>query len=462
MMHTYWLWPPLAAHLLQATVFAALAWMGAVLLRRAPAATRYAVWLTAAVKFAVPAGLLAAAGARISALFPSAGPPLPPAFAPLVLGYTGRPTPDAPHSELLCALTVVWLGGAVLCFARWARQAAACRPVGLRAPDARESAALERARARLFFRGCVRLGIGGTLEPALWGLWRPVLLLPENLAAHLDEPELEAILTHELAHARRRDNLTAALTRAIACLFWFHPLLWRIERLLIEARERACDEAVLRAAAPREAYAAGILKVCRLSLAAAVPGVSGVAGDSNLKKRTEDIMLQPIRKVTLAHVLTAGLLAGSMALLPIAAGFADEKPVTHGSGIRSVDPAEALPQLAARPEPSGKPYAKWLDEDVAYIATPEERAEFLRLAGDAARERFIESFWQRRGDEFKKEHYRRIAYANARYGSQTDRGRIYIMLGPPDEIESRPGIEEKWTYNRWPGSSGRLAITFEL
>ena len=194
---------------------------------------------------------------------------------------------------------------------------------------------------------------------------------------------------------------------------------------------------MLRAAAPREAYATGILKVCRLSLAVAVPGVSGVAGDSNLKKRTEEIMLQPIRKVTLAHVLTAGLLAGSMALLPLAAGFADEKPAAHGSEIRSVEPAEALPLFAARPEPSGKPYAEWLDQDVAYIATPEERAEFLHLTTGAARERFIERFWQRRGDAFKKEHYRRIAYANARFGSQTERGRIYIMLGPPDEIESR-------------------------
>ena len=461
-MHTYWLWPPLAAHLLQATVFAALACLAAVLLRRAPAAARYSVWLMAAVKFAVPAGMLAAAGARIATLFPSAPPPLPPVFAPLVLGYTGRATPDALHSELLCVLTVVWLAGALLCYIRWARQAVACRPVGLRAPDAREAAALERARARLGFRGRVRLAVGGTHEPALWGLWRPVLRVPENLAAHLDEPELEAILMHELVHARRRDNLTAALARAIACLFWFHPLLWWIERLLIDARERACDEAVLRAAAPRAAYAAGILKVCRLSLAAAVPGVSGVAGESNLKKRTEEIMLQPIRKITLAHVLTAGLLAGSMALLPMAAGFADEKPRAQGSQIRSVEPAEALPLLTARPEPSGKPYAEWLDEDVAYIATPEERSEFLRLASDAARERFIERFWQSRGNEFKKEHYRRIAYANARWGSQTDRGRIYIMLGPADEIESWPGVKEKWTYRRWPGAPGRLSITFEL
>jgi GWxTD domain-containing protein len=96
------------------------------------------------------------------------------------------------------------------------------------------------------------------------------------------------------------------------------------------------------------------------------------------------------------------------------------------------------------------PYKKWLNEDVVYIITDEEKTAFKRLATDEEREQFIEQFWLRRDptpdteeNEFKEEHYRRIAYANDHYASgipgwKTDRGRIYIIYGPPDEIESHP------------------------
>jgi len=92
----------------------------------------------------------------------------------------------------------------------------------------------------------------------------------------------------------------------------------------------------------------------------------------------------------------------------------------------------------------------WLDQDVAWIITDEERTAFKQLSNDEERENFIESFWQRRDptpdtaeNEFKEEHYRRIAYANEHFpagipGWKTDRGRIYIVFGPADEIESHP------------------------
>jgi GWxTD domain-containing protein len=96
------------------------------------------------------------------------------------------------------------------------------------------------------------------------------------------------------------------------------------------------------------------------------------------------------------------------------------------------------------------PYRKWLDEDVVYIITPEERKAFLQLSTNEEREQFIEQFWQRRNPDpespdnsFKEEHYRRIAYADEHFASgipgwKTDRGRIYIIWGPPDSIESHP------------------------
>src|SRR6202046_1583988 len=95
-------------------------------------------------------------------------------------------------------------------------------------------------------------------------------------------------------------------------------------------------------------------------------------------------------------------------------------------------------------------YKKWLDEDVIYIISPEERNAFIHLQTNEEREQFIEAFWQRRNPDpdspentFKEEHYRRIAYANEHYASgipgwKTDRGKIYIMWGPPDEVDSHP------------------------
>ncbi len=107
-------------------------------------------------------------------------------------------------------------------------------------------------------------------------------------------------------------------------------------------------------------------------------------------------------------------------------------------------------------------YKKWLNEDVVYIITPEEKNAFLHLETNEEREQFIEQFWQRRNPDpdspdntFKEEHYRRIAYANEHYASgipgwKTDRGRIYIMYGPPDEIQTHP---TGGTYER-PDSEG--------
>jgi len=98
----------------------------------------------------------------------------------------------------------------------------------------------------------------------------------------------------------------------------------------------------------------------------------------------------------------------------------------------------------------GKVYKHWLDEDVRWIITDEERAAFKQLSNDEERDNFIENFWQRRDptpdtveNEFKEEHYRRMAYANEHFaagiqGWRTDRGRMYIVFGPPDEIDAHP------------------------
>jgi GWxTD domain-containing protein len=136
------------------------------------------------------------------------------------------------------------------------------------------------------------------------------------------------------------------------------------------------------------------------------------------------------------------------------------------------------------------PYRRWLNEDVGYIITDEERQAFKRLNTDDEKQQFIEQFWLRRDptpdsseNEYKEEHYRRIAYANERFASgipgwKTDRGRIYITFGPPAEIESHPSggtyerpIEEgggttstypfeKWRYRWIEGIGNDVNIEF--
>src|ERR1700726_3798678 len=115
------------------------------------------------------------------------------------------------------------------------------------------------------------------------------------------------------------------------------------------------------------------------------------------------------------------------------------------------------------------PYKTWLNEDVVYIISPEERSTFLQLATNEEREQFIEQFWLRRSsnpdlpdNDFKEEHYRRIAYANEHYASgipgwKTDRGKMYIIWGPPDEIESHP---TGGTYDRPMEEGGGSTSTY--
>jgi GWxTD domain-containing protein len=117
----------------------------------------------------------------------------------------------------------------------------------------------------------------------------------------------------------------------------------------------------------------------------------------------------------------------------------------------------------------GKTYKKWLDEDVVYIITDEERKAFRQLSNDEERDNFIEAFWQRRNpnpdseeNDYKEEHYRRIEYANEHFaagvpGWKTDRGRIYIMYGAPDEIDSHPS---GGTYERPMDEGGGETSTF--
>ena len=142
-----------------------------------------------------------------------------------------------------------------------------------------------------------------------------------------------------------------------------------------------------------------------------------------------------------------------------------KKKVDKGDD-KAPDKAQSLRKLQKELD---TPYKKWLQEEVPYIISDEERSVFLHLQTNEEREQFIESFWQRRNPDpesventFKEEHYRRIAYANERFASgvpgwRTDRGRTYIIWGPPDEIEAHPTGGQ---YNRPSEEGGGSTSTY--
>jgi uncharacterized protein (TIGR03435 family) len=139
------------------------------------------------------------------------------------------------------------------------------------------------------------LSTSARVEPGVVGIFRPVLLLPQGIEGRLTEKQFEAILAHELCHVRRRDNLAALLHMVVETVFWFHPLVWWIERRMMEERERACDEEVLRLTDDAQTYAEGILSVCKFYVEAPVICMSAVGG-ANLRKRIETIMTRPMRR----------------------------------------------------------------------------------------------------------------------------------------------------------------------
>jgi GWxTD domain-containing protein len=163
-----------------------------------------------------------------------------------------------------------------------------------------------------------------------------------------------------------------------------------------------------------------------------------------------------------------GILAGGLACSPglfaqdSTHNQTDQKTAKQAAKQKSKSDKDLFKELDSQ-------YKKWLNEDVIYIITPEERSAFVHLQTNEEREQFIEQFWQRRNPDpdtaentFKEEHYRRIAYTNEHYASgipgwKTDRGRIYIMWGAPDEIDSHPS---GGTYDRPSTEGGGTTSTY--
>jgi bla regulator protein blaR1 len=339
----------LVNHLWQSTMFAGIAWLLTISLRKYPARIRYWVWFVASVKFLLPFSLLVTAGEWLRSWVPA--PPAQPAvasaveqfaqpFAPAQM-FDAVSTPVAAHHAnwLPVVLLAIWACGALLVAARLARG------WWIAMTSKRAATPLQLAA------DIPVLCTPAPIEPGILGIFRPVLLLPKGIEQRLTKEQFAAIVAHEMCHVRRRDNLTYAIHMIVEALFWFHPLAWWIGARLIDERERACDEIVVQAGGKAEAYAEGILSVCKFYVESPLACVSGVTG-ADLKKRVVRIMTEQIgRKLTLSRkVLLAAL--GSMAMAtPVVIGLVHARPGRAQSPAATSPVPETIKPMAADANP---------------------------------------------------------------------------------------------------------------
>jgi bla regulator protein blaR1 len=335
----------LADHLWQSTVFALAMALLAALLRNSAARVRYALWLAASLKFLVPFAALVAAGASL----PWRAAVEPP--SPMLMMTQTVVSPFADDRSLVRAAAAVsaygidwsllgaaalWLGGLAVVLMRWAAAWLRTRRL-VRAATLVEAGRVVRVLHELrdWPRTPVPLrATHAAIEPGVFGIWRPVLLWPRHIEDRLSDAQIAAILTHELAHVRRRDNLTAAMHMAVRALFWFHPMVLWIEARLMDERERACDEVVVFSSGDREAYAEGLLKACRFSVESSVPCAAGVTG-GDLQRRVTAIMCT-------AHRPTVSRLAAAVVSLVVVASIAGPFAI----GLIAAPPRMRPPQIA--------------------------------------------------------------------------------------------------------------------
>ena len=467
----------LANHMWQTTIFVGIVIAITRAMRGNRACVRHAMWLAASVKFALPFSLLVAVGSAIEWPRTPLALPSTPNFLEItrIVVEPVAVSGANPGPGLLTWIAgSVWLTGFTVILLRW------CHAW-------RRSHRKVRSATRWHepVPGWSHVRVSVEAEgPAVFGLVRPVLLLPARIDEQLTSEDLSAVIAHERAHVRRYDNLTTAFHRIVTAVFWFHPFVWWVGKRLIEERERASDEAAVAAGFSPRVYAEVLLKVGRSALSTRRACAAGVHG-SNLKTRIEGIMkydqtrtLHPLLGLVIAAFLLLSLSG------PVAGGFFGPSPSGSAPFLQPAiqEPAPEEPQVSpGEEEEVADALERWLHEEVVYVIEDIERTAFEDLETDEEREQFIESFWLRRdptsgtiANEYREEHYRRINEANLRFsfggtqGWQSDRGRIYIVYGEPESVES--GVSgagqpasfalERWRYAYIEGLGENAELTF--
>ena len=302
-------------HLWQSTLFALGAGVLTLVLRHHSAGIRFGLWFSASVKFLLPFALLSLLGSRIPHARPSPGTnaggaqvigmaidrivaPMP-ASGPVI--SAAHPGADSMH-VWLGLIGIVWACGVIGVACYWLAGWRRIRRVRLASTPISMDFPIPVRTTRVM------------QEPAVAGIVRPVLLLPEGIEDWLSREQLRAILAHERCHIRRHDNLKAALHMVVEALFWFHPLVWWLQTRLVAERERACDEEVLANGNDAHVYAEGIVRVCQNYLDSPLRCAAGVGG-GDLAKRIDVILSSPrhVRLSALQVLLLSGMASAAVA-----------------------------------------------------------------------------------------------------------------------------------------------------
>ena len=274
----------LSIHLLIASMVATAAWALTSTLR-ASATTKYWIWVATAFNFVLPSGAL------IDKLW---GPHFSWARP---IGAIGGPVWDMTEGRPAVILAVLWLTGAFFMLARLISRI-------LR--EHRESQELPPANASVapdFLADGVTVTFGDKSSgPAVRGVLSSRILLPLGINQQLNSREFHAVLIHEVAHARRRDNLIRLLFEAALCALWFHPLMWLAGARLGLYRELSCDEAVIRRAYGRELVSA----LAKLALPQQA-GVLQASASSHLSDRLSLLACPPQTTHRAANLLLTSL-----------------------------------------------------------------------------------------------------------------------------------------------------------
>jgi uncharacterized protein (TIGR03435 family) len=332
---------PLANHLLESTAFAIVAALVTLAFRNNRARARHALWMVASVKFLVPFSALIWAGSQLSvrSAAPAPEPQLtivmsvaPPVARPQAIAAQA---PGQQRSDWLPpALWTLYLSGCAAIVLRWRRR------------WTRIARAANRAHPKGAADGVKILASAEFSEPGVFGIFRPALLMPAGIDQRLSPEQLEAVIAHELAHVRRRDNLAASVHMAVEALFWFHPMVWWIGARMVEERELACDEEVVHGGIDRATYASGILEVCQLSMEAPLTCVSGITG-ADLKARIAGIMTtRAPESIRAGKRALLSALAVSALAVPLVIGIAHP---TRGQAQPRTAPAMAFDAVSVKP-----------------------------------------------------------------------------------------------------------------
>ena len=336
---------------------------------------------------------------------------------------------------------------------RLRRRGVCCAPERWQAELARLSEQLRVSRPVRLLESCL------ADAPMVLGHFRPFILMPVGLLAGLPAGQVEAILLHELAHIRRHDYLVNVLQRSVEALLFYHPAAWWISTVIRTERENCCDDVVVAMRGNAHEYATALAALEQNRRRELVVAATG----GSLVKRIRRLLYPKGPNNAWTPFFASVILLATAAVALVAW---QSQPPQHTPTLRAYVTETS-------------PYDRWLNQDVAYIITEQERTAFKALTTDEERNKFIEQFWLLRDptpgtpeNEFKEEHYRRIAYANERFaymdipGWKTDRGRIYIMYGPPDEIESHPSGQdgrppfEEWLYRYIEGIGNDVILEF--